>query len=175
MNYSVYLRSLKLADAKTSYQWRNNPLIWQFTRFKPTKQITESMETEWLKKALSNTNEYRFAICLKSNSQYLGNVQLIDVKSKNAEFHLFIGEPSFWGMGIGKEATALILNYGFTYLGLDFIRLQVHKENYAAQSIYRKMGFTVNGLENDFIEMIIQKVDKPEFQKIITQNISMLQ
>jgi len=175
MTYSVYLRNLKLSDAKTSYKWRNNPLIWQFTRFKPTKQITEAMETEWLKKALSNTNEYRFAICLKSNSQYLGNVQLIDVKSRNAEFHLFIGEPSFWGMGLGKEATALILNYGFTYLGLDSIRLEVHKENYAAQSVYKKSGFFVIGEGQDFIEMLIQRDDKPEFQKIITQNISMLQ
>jgi diamine N-acetyltransferase len=175
MTYSVYLRSLKLADAKISYKWRNNPLIWQFTRFKPIKKITESMETEWLKKALSNTNEFRFAICLKSNSQYLGNVQLIDLKSKNAVLHLFIGEPSFWGMGLAKEATALMLNYGFTYLGLDSIRLEVHKENYAAQSIYLKAGFFINGEEDDFFQMLVERDDKPEFQRIITQNISMLQ
>lgn len=175
MTYSVYLRSLKLVDAKTSYLWRNNPLIWQFTRFKPVKPISESMETEWLKKALSNTKEYRFAICLKSNSQYLGNVHLIDVRSKSAEFHLFIGEPSFWGKGIGRQATALILNYGFTYLGLDSIRLDVHKDNYPAIALYKKLGFFVNSVENDFIQMHIHRVDKPEFQKIITQNISMLQ
>jgi diamine N-acetyltransferase len=175
MTYSVYLRSLKLVDAKTSYLWRNNPLIWQFTRFKPVKPISESMETEWLKKALSNTKEYRFAICLKSNGQYLGNVQLIDVKSKNAELHLFIGNPSFWGKGIGRQATALILNYGFTYLGLDSIRLDVHKDNYPAIALYNKLGFFVNGEEKDFIHMVIHSEDKPELQKIITQNISMLQ
>ena len=175
MTYSVYLRSLKLADAKTSYLWRNNPLIWQFTRFKPSKQITESMETQWLKKALSNTNEYRFAICLKSNSQYLGNVQLIDVKSKKAELHLFIGNPSFWGKGIGREATALMLNYGFTYLGLDSIRLDVHRDNHPAIALYKKLGFFVSGEEKDFIHMLIHSEDKPEFQKIIPQNISMLQ
>jgi diamine N-acetyltransferase len=175
MTYSVYLRSLKLADAKTSCLWRNNPLIWQYTRFKPTKYITEEMETEWLKKALGNINEYRFAICLKSNSQYVGNIQLIDVKSKKADLHLFIGESSYWGMGFGKEATALMINYGFTYLGLESIRLEVHNENYAAQHLYKKVGFLVDREENGFIKMFIHRDDKPEFQRIISQNISMLQ
>ena len=157
MNYSVYLRPLKFEDAKTSYKWRNNPKIWEFTPFKPTKLISLAMEKVWLKKALKNKNEYRFAICLLETGQYIGNIQLINVKNNSGCFHVFIGEPSFWSKGIGKEATSLILNYGFTKLGLDFITLGVHKMNAFAKSVYYKMGFQPISEDGDFIEMALEK------------------
>lgn len=157
MNYSVYLRELYISDAKTSYKWRNNPLVWKFTGSKPNKLITEKIEREWLTNALKKPEDYRFAICMKENSQYIGNVQLINVHSKAAEFHIFIGEPSFWGKGIGKEATLLMLNFGFTQLNLNSINLEVHKGNLAAYSVYKKIGFEDKGFNNDFLKMSISK------------------
>ena len=157
MNYSIYLRPLHLVDAKTSYCWRNNPEIWKFTQFKPNKLITEEVETDWLKSILQNKNEHRFAICLKETGQYLGNVQLVDVRSKKATFHIFIGETSFWGKGIGNKATMLLLEHGFINLKLDFITLLVHKENSFALSVYKRMGFQMIKQEGQFIEMALAK------------------
>lgn len=174
MNYSIYLRELYLSDAKTSFNWRNNPIIWKYTGFSPDKIISEKMELDWLKKALAKPNDHRFAICLKSSSQYIGNVQLTNVNSNTADFHLFIGEPSFWGKGIGKEASILMLNFGFTHLDLDSIILEVHKENYPAQSIYKKIGFSENGMNNDFLKMIIRKDDLPISQDKMIQNMNLL-
>ncbi|WP_291401640.1 GNAT family protein [Daejeonella sp.] len=164
MNYSIYLRELYLSDAKISFNWRNNPIIWKYTGFKPDKIITEKIELEWLRNALKKPNDHRFAICLKKNSQYIGNVQLTNVQSNTAEFHLFIGDPSFWGMGIGKQATSLMLNFGFTYLELHSINLEVHKENYAAKALYKKIGFSENGMNNDFLKMILHKDQVSAFQ-----------
>jgi diamine N-acetyltransferase len=153
MSYQVYIRPLNLDDAKISFKWRNNPLIWKYTKFKISETITESIETAWLKQVLNNSDEHRFAICLKENGRYLGNIQLIDVKDRSAQYHIFIGEASFWGLGIANEATKLILGYGFVNLGLDLISLEVHKENLIAQSVYKRMGFHPTGKENDFIKM----------------------
>lgn len=157
MNHSVYLRELYLSDAKISYKWRNNPLVWKYTGSRPSRIINEKIETDWLKNALKKPQDFRFAICLKENSQYIGNVQLINVNSNAADFHIFIGEPSFWGKGIGKEATILMLNFGFTHLDLNSINLEVHKENLAAYSVYKKIGFEENGIKNDFLKMTIEK------------------
>ncbi len=170
MNYSIYLRELYLSDAKISYQWRNNPEIWKFTGFKPDKIISEKMELEWLKNALAKSNDHRFAICLKNNSQYIGNVQLTNVLSNGADFHLFIGEPSYWGMGIGKQATALMLIFGFTHLELNLINLEVHKEHLAAQSVYKKIGFLENGINSDFLKMSIKKNQLSIFQDEMCQS-----
>jgi RimJ/RimL family protein N-acetyltransferase len=157
MNYSIYLRPLNLEDAETSYCWRNNPEIWKFTQFKPNKHITVEIETEWLKSVLQNKNEHRFAICLKETGQYLGNVQLVSVKRKKAAFHIFIGETSFWGKGIGNKATMFLLEHGFINLKLDFITLLVHKDNSFAQSVYKRMGFQLIEEDGDFIEMALAK------------------
>lgn len=175
MNSSIYLRELFLSDAKISFIWRNNPLIWKYTGYKPDKIITEEMELDWLKKKLSNEKDHRFAICLKKNSQYIGNVQLINLHDNTAEFHLFIGEPAFWGMGIGKEATSLMLNFGFSHLNLDSISLEVHPENISALSVYKRIGFTENGLHNEYLKMIIKKDQLNLIDNKSTQNMSVLQ
>lgn len=158
MNYSIYIRPLKLDDAKISYKWRNNPAIWEYTKYTPTKNITKATETKWIKRVLKNKNEHRFAICLKENDKYLGNIQLIDVMNNSAEFHLFIGETSYWGKGFGKEATALIIDYGFTILGLTSIRLDVHTENFWAQNVYKKMGFMPKKENENYIEMVLTSI-----------------
>jgi diamine N-acetyltransferase len=171
MNNLIYLRELFLSDAKVSFNWRNNPLVWEFTGNKPDKIITEKIELDWLASALQKTNDHRFAICLKKNSQYIGNVQLTNVQLDTAEFHLFIGEPSFWGMGIGTQATVLALNFGFNHLHLNSIILEVHKDNLAAQTVYKKVGFTENKITNDFLKMIFEKNQMPIlYEKRFTTN-----
>jgi RimJ/RimL family protein N-acetyltransferase len=166
MNYDIYLRPLNIEDARTSYKWRNNPLIWEYTPFKPTEYITEAIETEWLKKALNVKSDYRFAICLKKGGKYLGNVQLINVKHRSACFHIFIGEPVFWGKGIGKEATFLVLDYGFNELGLRCIMLDVHKEHQSARRVYEKAGFQTFNKKGDFVGMAITKKHYDELKEL---------
>ncbi|EOR93848.1 GCN5-related N-acetyltransferase [Arcticibacter svalbardensis MN12-7] len=167
MNNLIYLRALHQDDAKTSYAWRNNPLIWEFTKFRAARHITFEIESAWIKNVINKDNEYRFAICMKEDGRYIGNVQLIDLKEHSAEFHLFIGDVSYWGKGIGKEATDLILQYGFINLGLKFIYLQVHRENLPAMSIYKKIGFVVVNNTEEFIDMEIQR---ESYQTVIIPN-----
>jgi len=141
MNESIFLRPLVLEDAATSYKWRNNPEIWKFTPFNPTKPITLAVERDWLRNVLQRTDQKRFAICLTNGKKYIGNTQLLDIANGQAEFHLFIGDSDYWGKGIGQKATALILDYGFSTLNLNKIILEVNKENNAATRIYSKLGF----------------------------------
>lgn len=145
MNTLIYLRPLVLADARTSYKWRNDPDIWKYTEFKPDRHITREIETKWLSSKLKKSNEKRFAICLLSTNQYIGNVQLLDIDYEKAWFHIFLGEKKFWGQGISKKATKIILYYGFSALGLKKVLLEVNSLNIAAWKLYEKIGFTYSG------------------------------
>ena len=167
MNYAIYLRPLQLEDAKTSYLWRNNPLVWEFTPFRPSQEITLETEINWLKSKLQNKNEYRFAICLKDTDQYIGNVQLLDIEDKTGCFHIFIGEPNFWGKGIGNKATSLIIDFGFNSLNLNFLTLEVHKNNASALAVYKKRGFQIIDAENEFIKMSLSKDYYYRLQKLL--------
>lgn len=159
MDNIVYIRPLVLSDANVSYRWRNDADIWKFTEFKPDRYISLEAEQEWLKDKLENKNERRFAICLKENNQYIGNIQLLNLENGQASFHIFIGEKTLWGKGIGQQATKLILKYAFAELGLDSILLEVNQLNILACKTYKKMGFVPVGTneENGFIKMQLDK------------------
>lgn len=157
MKTSIFLRPLVLADAMTSFRWRNNPEVWKFTPFRPSAPITAEIETKWLSEVLLREGQKRFAICLSETERYVGNVQLINIADGVAEFHLFIAEMDCWGKGIGSQATALILDYGFNTLHLDKILLDVNPENSGAVAVYKKLGFKETGYEGQFIKMELQR------------------
>ena len=100
-------------------------------------------------------NEKRFAICIKNTDEYVGNIQLLDIDNETAEFHLFIGEKKYWGKGIGYKASLTLLRYAFYNLNLKNIFLEVHSDNLAAYSIYKKVGFQAVSQQSDFIKMVI--------------------
>jgi RimJ/RimL family protein N-acetyltransferase len=137
----VIIRSLREADANKSFQWRNNPQIWRFTGSTPSKYITVETEREWLRQALSKSDEIRMAICVGENQVYAGNVQLTRITKNDAEFHIFIGELDLQGKGIGGQATQLMLDYGHKVLGLKSVYLRVHPANSSAIRTYIKCGF----------------------------------
>ncbi|WP_432714759.1 GNAT family N-acetyltransferase [Pedobacter sp.] len=153
MNETVYLRPLALEDAKISYKWRNNLEIWKHSRFKPIYCISEEMEEKWLADALQAKDQMRFAICIESTHEYIGNIQLIKITENDAEFHLFIGEPKWWGRGLGRLATVLILQYAFIEQRLQYISLEVHKDNLPAINIYNKLGFKDESYSYPFNQM----------------------
>jgi diamine N-acetyltransferase len=149
MNSSIYLRTLTEADARISYQWRNIPEIWKYTNFNLSGQITLEIEERWLSEVLRKPDQKRFGICLSSNDQYIGNVHLTDINDGRAEFHLFIGDVSYWGKGIGQEATRIILDHAFFDLCFKELVLMVDPENHAAIAIYKKQGFVESGMTDN--------------------------
>jgi diamine N-acetyltransferase len=157
MNYSVYLRPLALEDAEVAYKWRNNPKIWTYTKHPINQYVTAEIERNWIAEVSSRANEKRFAICLVEDNRYIGNVQLTNIEDSSAVYHIFIGEESFWGKGIARQATTLILEYAFFELKLDSILLDVHMENKAALGIYLDKGFKITNDKNDFIDMLLTR------------------
>ena len=155
MNTEIYLRPLELKDADVSYKWRNDPEVWSYTKFVLKNPITAEVEKQWLLNKLDLTNEKRFAICVKNTKEYIGNIQLLDIENETAEFHLFIGEKKYWGKGIGYNASLMLLKYAFYNLNLKHVFLEVHAENLAAYSIYKKVGFQPVSQQSDFIKMVI--------------------
>ncbi len=138
--YSVLIRPLNEQDALVSCEWRNNPEIWKYTGRKPDRHITRQIETEWLKNVLAEDNSFRFAIM--ADSIYIGNIQITDVKSReHGEYHIFIGNKSYWGKGIGTLATAQLIRFAKEILQLRKLYLFVDPQNEAAIRVYQKSGF----------------------------------
>lgn len=135
MDFSVYIRPLQLDDAEVSYKWRNNPKIWRFTGHRPQGLVTHEMEREWLAKVLERSNEKRFAICLKNNNAYIGNIYFTDIKEGKALIHIFIGDIENWGKKRAFEAIVLLGIYGFNELQLHTIVGVIDKNNIMSKAL----------------------------------------
>jgi len=154
----IYIRPLKEEDALISYKWRNDPDIWQFTEKKPDKYITPEIELNWIRQVLQKNNEKRFAICIKETNEYIGNTQLTSITNDSAEFHIFIGEKKYWGMGIAKKALQLIIQYAFEELKLKYIYLKVNKNNIRAIKVYIDSGFYIVSEDNTNLIMELKNL-----------------
>lgn len=87
----------------------------------------------------------------------------------SGEIGIFIGDSNYRFNGYGREALNLLLDYGFNYLNLDNIYLEVISFNEIAINCYKNIGFRetyryrenylLNGKYYDTIYMKILKSD----------------
>ncbi len=147
----VEIRPLQKEDALISYQWRNDPEVWKYTGSKPNIKVTPEIELQWIETVLQRIDEKRFAIL--ADSKYIGNIQLTAIKEASADFHIFIGDKNYWGLGIATKAMTLLLNKAKNDFNLKKLFLQVNVHNPAAIHLYIKFGFVPISSENNIIEM----------------------
>lgn len=72
---------------------------------------------------------------------YVGTIELYDVRGHEATLGIIIGERSHWGRGYGPEAIRLLLDHAFADLGLERVRLHTFADNPRAQAAFKKVGF----------------------------------
>ncbi len=148
LGHACRLRPLGRDDMAHSLRWRNDPAIRDAIlgyRF----PVTEMMEKCWYDIALADQGGKRVSSAIEdlTDGALVGFVHLFDIDwpCRSAHFGIVIGEGGRQGLGIGTEATALMLNYGFDTLNLERIELRVLVDNIRARRIYTKLGFVEEG------------------------------
>jgi RimJ/RimL family protein N-acetyltransferase len=140
-----YLSPICMEDAEIYTHWLNDvDVSINLDMF--SKNLAVPNEREFLEAVLRNSDSV-FGIIDNKTNRLIGNCGLLftDWVNRNAEFGIFIGDKSYWGKGFGKEATMLILDYGFNVLNLHNIFLRVYSFNKNAIKLYEKCGFKIIG------------------------------
>ena len=137
----VRLRPLELSDAKTSMHWRNDPLVWSLTGFRPNIVVTRRIEESWIRRVNAITHDLRRAICVEN--RYVGNIYIIKNEENKFEYHVFIGDKDFWGRGIAYKASLLILEEA-QKKGINEIFLEVRRDHETAIRLYERLGFQLD-------------------------------
>lgn len=129
-----------------------------------TNQImTYDAEREYLEKAAKNTGDKRsFNIIEKETDKLIGTIGLENVNwiERNAVLGIFIGDNDFRNKNYGAEAIKLLLEYGFKYLNLHSIRLDLISINERAHKCYLKCGFKDTGASREQIFLNGKYYDK---------------
>lgn len=110
-------------------------------------------EKEWLESSAKNTESRSFNIIDLNNDKLVGTVGLerFNWIARSAVLGIFIGDEDYRNNGYGTEAIKLLLEYGFKYLNLHSIRLDLLSVNERAHKCYLKCGFKDAGRSREEI------------------------
>ena len=105
--------------------------------------------------------QVNFAIFELASSRPVGTCGLRDVDQRNgtATFGISIGDRTVWNRGYGSEATRLLLDYAFHWLGLHNVILHVFANNPRGVRAYEKAGFRVIGRRREARKLGQQRMD----------------
>ncbi|MBQ0746656.1 MAG: GNAT family N-acetyltransferase [Marinobacter sp.] len=168
-----YLRELEPEDAVAINEWRNDPDVI-INLGAPFRYISKVVDDKWLTLYFGNrANCVRLAICSSAGSKMIGAVYLLNIDwlARNCEFAIWIGDKGAQGLGAGKYATEKTLEHAFSDLNLNSVYLTVLKTNERAASLYKKIGFQIEGVRRQAVfkngsysDLIMMSILKTEFQ-----------
>lgn len=110
--------------------------------------ITVESHRRWLE---ASPDTHIWAV-LDAQGVHCGNTLLhVNARHHSGYFQLYIGEPRARGHGLGDAALRLTLAQAFDTLALHRVWLHTFADNTAAEALYRKRGFVLEGVERDAI------------------------
>lgn len=98
---------------------------------------------------------------IEADGEFIGRCGLygIDPTVRHAELGIGIGDKGYWGLGYGREAVGLLLDYAFRVRNLRRVWLEVHAENERAIRAYRSCGFVEEGRMREHVWLDGRYVD----------------
>ncbi|MUK89497.1 GNAT family N-acetyltransferase [Ornithinibacillus sp. L9] len=143
----LQLRKVHSSDLEQYHRWRND--LDLMTSTNPALDLYSIDETRhFVENVLMDSNSSKsYMIEDKYSQKTIGITSLInlDLKNRNAECIIDIGEKDYWGKGYGTEALNILLDYAFLELNLHRVSLRVYSFNKAAVHVYHKLGFKEEG------------------------------
>ena len=170
---NVYLSPISLDDVEEYTEMVNNievsvglgcVVYTNIMDFESEKELLNSIKKEKI-----------FGVRLLENDELLGNVSFKSIGEihRTAEMGIMLGNPKYQRKGYGMEAINLLLDYGFSFLNLRNISLNVFEYNEVAYNLYKKIGFKEAGRLRKAVEImgkaydvIIMDMLKEEFQSV---------
>lgn len=99
----------------------------------------------------TNTDVLSWAI-VDPCQNHIGNTLLkINFRHQYGYFQIYIGDPSARGLGLGEKALLSTLKIAFETYALHRVWLHTFSSNIAAESLYKKNGFILEGIEREAI------------------------
>jgi RimJ/RimL family protein N-acetyltransferase len=145
---TTLLRKLEPEDASGLYRYRNDPEVVQGLGGFSYGYSRQAIK-EWIELREKISSDIVWAIAKPETNACLGHVGLyrIDHRVRACEFAILIGDRTQWGKGIGRQATAAVLAYGFDELNMNRIELSVLASNARAVRLYEGLGFLREGIK----------------------------
>ncbi len=166
----IYLSPRNSEDYEIFTEWLNDFQVSDYIG-KSACVMTNESEKEFLQKNINP--EATFSIVDLENDKMVGTVGIesIDHLNRCGTLGVFIGEKDYRDKGYGTEAIKMVLEYGFKYLNLKNIKLDLLSVNERAYRCYQKCGFKEYGrrrkcifLNGNYYDKISMDILDEEFE-----------
>lgn len=171
----LMLRALEPEDLGYLYEWENNTDIWWLSNtLKPFSREVLRQYLQTAHKDLNESRQFRFVICLKTNQEAIGFIDLFDYEPihKRAGIGILLVHPDIRNKGFGQEALELLCHYAFTVLMLHQVYASVPSDNLPSIRLFTKAGFQQTGTQKDWILTPDKATDIHFFQLLRTEWLS---
>ncbi len=172
----IYLSPRNSEDVEKFTEWLND---FETTDYLGRSGILTTLEGERKYLEDDSTPEAKFVIVTLADEKMIGTVSLESINHLNrcATLGIFIGDKDYRSKGYGTEAIKLILEYGFKYLNLKNIKLDLMEFNERALKCYKKCGFKEYGrrrkcrfVDGKYYDLIEMDILKEEFNEDCIRN-----
>jgi diamine N-acetyltransferase len=124
----VSIRPVTIDDADISWRLRSNPdLRWDYMQSVPSLPASRAKERQYVESVIRDDRTRMFSVF--ADGEYMGYCSLKCIANGAAELSYCILRLDMRNKGIGTEAVAMVIDYGFDVLKLDMIYRYVHKDN----------------------------------------------
>lgn len=171
----VYLRPLEPGDAMKMHQnYHNQSELRRLTGVQ--RSVTFEHIQIYINKVNNDPDRAQFAICRQDNDDLIGDIALNEIEirhNRSANLRIAIDQEGNTGRGFGTEAIRLLLDYGFGFLNLHRVELEVYTINPRAIRAYEKVGFVREGIkrknwyyDHQYYDSIMMSILEDEFRAL---------
>lgn len=136
----IYLSPRNIEDSEIFTEWLND---FETTDYLGRSGVLVTLEGERKYLEENSSPEAVFVIVTLDDNKMIGTVGLENINwiNRTATLGVFIGDKKYRDKGYGTEAIRMILEYGFKYMNLHNIKLDLMGFNTRALKCYEKCGF----------------------------------
>lgn len=138
------LRAMSLKDLDDVFEYASDPLVSEHLLWQP--HLSKSFTSKYINAVLlgyKRCKYFNWAIEIEGKMIGTCGFTAFDLKSNSAEIGYVINR-TFWHNGIAKEAARAVIEYGFSSLMLDIIKIRYMDENPRSAGVALSLGMSTD-------------------------------
>lgn len=165
----MLLREKSVQDIADDYRWRADPELARLDATTPLGMSFQSFENHSMDELNYPTSRSKRLSVDTAAGVHIGNVMFydIDLRKRQAELGIMIGDRAYWSKGYGTETVGLLLDHMFGEYPFDRVYLHTLTWNRRAQKSFRKSGFKdVKAVRKGGYDFILMEIWREEWEAL---------
>lgn len=128
---------------KDRFEWLNNPKIFNHMNMKFPISFDEVKD--WYNRIYDKNDRIDLVFLEDNKIIAMTGITAINTVDGIAEFYIMVS-PDYQSKGYGENSTIYTINHGFLNFNIHKIYLYTNNFNEKANSLYEKLGFSLEGI-----------------------------